>query len=134
MPKGKRDTSGLKVISRDRDCYNGKQTTYLYSITGGDTVERTNYLIEFVYTNNVPEQKDKWTGKVWEEAHAKGEYEYTRRTDTRQKLLCVGGPLAGTRSTSATGYHAYNVSAFQRGRREHNQHRCIWIHESLLKG
>lgn len=133
MQKGKRDTSGLQVVSRhkgDRSVV----TTYLFSVTGSETVERTNYLMERVYTANVPEYKDHWSGRVYEPAHKKGDTEYSRRTETRQKVLCVGGPLAGQRVTKAAGYSAYNAANFNRGRNRQTECRVIFVHDALLKG
>jgi hypothetical protein len=127
MQKGKRDTSGLKVVSR-REIKGMVITTFLFSVTGDATVERLNYLTETYYT------RDEFAGIDWRERFKKGEYEYTRRTETKQKFLCVGGPLAGQRVTEAPDYSAYNAANFNRGRNKQTEYRVVFVHDSLLKG
>ncbi len=132
MAKGKRDTFGLKKVST-YDGHKCRVTEYIFSVTGDDTVERTNYLIERRYTEDVPEDRFS-DGRLFERAHTCGEYAYTRRTETKQKFLCVGGPLAGKRVTDAPGYSAYNAATFNRGRNRQTEYRVVFVHDSSLKG
>lgn len=137
----KKDTSKLKINSGP-DFYdewndtNNKTikkavrcTEYVFSITGDDTVQRTNYLIEKEYLKNVPERK--WAnGEVWEKEHKKGDFEYTKRTETSQKFLCVGGPMNGLRSTDTIeNYKTYNAA----GWRKDTIPRVILVHTSVLE-
>lgn len=130
----KRDTSGLKVIRRElHDDWCDKTipkavrfTAYLFSITGDATVERTNYLYEREWLKDVPATE-------FEPKRTKGDCKYSRRTETRQKFLCVGGPISGQRVTEAPGYSAYNAANLNRGRNKQTEYRVIFVHDSLLK-
>lgn len=130
---GKRDTSDLKVLHRRADIGQGfTAVDYLFSVTGDEFVERKNILTEYCYTKDdtgywCPAQKE-WILPP----HAKGTYSYRKSTETRQKLLCVAGPLAGQRVTTAEGYVAYNVAV--NNRRKQQLQACIFVHESVLKG
>jgi len=107
----KRDVTALEVIRRWKFGTEADATVYLFSVTGDERVERRNYLTEFHYTRNV--KAVTWTdGSVMFPARKTGDYVYSRHTETRQKFLCIGGPLAGKRVTEqeAQGYHAYNAA------------------------
>jgi hypothetical protein len=130
MAKGsKRDTSGLEVIRQFKYGDEANVTEYLFSVTGNGSIERRNYLYEYHFIRD----SDTDYGSVAKDAK-KGDYRYDRRTETKQKFLCVGGPLAGKRVTEALGYSAYNAANFNRGRNRQTEYRVVFVHDSLLKG
>lgn len=131
----KRNLSGLERVSTE--CSRGAvytRTVYLFSVTGNAFVERRNFLTEFHYAQDDPGCRDS-SGKFyeWGNPHKKGDYAYGRFTESAQKLLCIGGPLAGSRSTGAEGYESYNAGTNGRGR-DKAPYRCVFVHKSLLKG
>lgn len=142
----KKDTSKLK-ITRAREIHDEfrneriknayASTEYLFSITGNDTIERRNFLCEKEYLKDVPPYIYKgYSGveEIWEKEHKKGDFEYSRRTETSQKFLCIGGQLDGVRAKQedAKGYRDFNAASFNRGRRKDDKNRVILVHESLL--
>jgi hypothetical protein len=141
----KRDTSGLKIECKRElhDHYANEETyknayattTFLFSVTGDDTVERTNYLYEKEWLKDVPVSVSKWNPQdIWEPAHKKGDCEYSRSSSVSQKILCVGGPLAGKRVTGAKDYFAFNAADFT-SRMSPSKNRCrvIFVHKSCLE-
>ena len=138
----KRYTKGLK-ITRKRELHDGYAsgkrypkayaiTEFLFSTTGDTFIERKNFLIEKEYLRDVPADVSTYDKQVYEPARQKGECIYTRRIETSQRLLCIGGPLDSQRVTDAPGYTMYNAASFNRGRAKNTHTRAVYIHEQIV--
>lgn len=80
------------------------------------------------WVRDLPDERRQ--GHVHFNVYQDGEVYMYRRTERSQKFLCVGGPLAGQKSTGedAPEYVPYNCASFDRGRRDKAVPRVILVH------
>jgi hypothetical protein len=107
------DTSKMRVLHKDKSA-EAHRIEFLDRIEdkGETVVQHTVYQI------------------TWLDAEGKqvGEIHQHRHKSVRQKLLCIGGPFAGTtQADPGKDYRSFNAATHQRG-----SPRCVWIHRSLL--